>query len=113
MNLDYKNLGLKIRQYRNDKGLSQERLADEIFITSNHLSRIELGTRYPSLEVIVSIANTLNVSIDDLLSDSLKSGLFSANQEASSLLLDCTVEEKDFLLKTLQFLKDLLIEHGI
>ena len=64
MNLDYKDIGLRIKRFRMDKGLSQEELANAVLINSRHISNIENGRRYPSLELIVTIANTLDVTSD-------------------------------------------------
>ena len=51
--------------------MSQEALAEATNITFKHLSNIEVARKYPSLEIIISIANALDVSADDLLTDNL------------------------------------------
>lgn len=113
MVIDYTNIGLRIKRYRMDKGLSQEKLAEALIITPGHLSRVETGKRYPSLEMIISIANALGVSADDLLTDSLVCSTSAAGSEVHRLLLDSNENEMKILIKVLIFSKQLLVEHGI
>lgn len=60
-----KLLGLRIKELRKGKGLSQEQLSEEIDIDPKHLSRIEVGNSYPSLDTLENIAKALNVEIKD------------------------------------------------
>ncbi|MFH1015013.1 MAG: helix-turn-helix transcriptional regulator, partial [Nitrospirota bacterium] len=59
-------LGARIKELRKAKGLSQEELSEKVGIDSKHLSRIEVGKSYPSLDTLERIANALNVEIKDL-----------------------------------------------
>lgn len=61
-----KLLGTRIKDLRRAAGLSQEQLAEKIHIDSKHLSRIEVGSGYPSIDTVENIAKTLNVEIKDL-----------------------------------------------
>lgn len=62
-------LGLKIRQLREQKNMTQMQLAEKIDISDRGLSKIEVGRVSPQLETLISIATELGVSIDYLLSD--------------------------------------------
>ena len=62
MDLDYLNLGQRIAKRRTQIGLRQNVLADLIGISNNYLSSIERGKEKPSLEVIVSLCNALQVT---------------------------------------------------
>lgn len=61
-----KLLGARIKELRKAKGLSQDRLSEEIDIDSKHLSRIEVGKNYPSLDTLQKLAGALDVEIKDL-----------------------------------------------
>ena len=61
-----KMLGARIKDLRKAGGLSQEQLAEKINIDSKHLSRIEVGNSYPSIDTVENIAKALNVEIKDL-----------------------------------------------
>ena len=62
---------------------------------------------------IVMIANALDVSADDLLTDNLKHSSSPVSTEIHDLLLDCNQDEKAILTKTVRFLKATLSEFGI
>ncbi len=61
-----KSFGSRIKEIREKQGLSQEKLAELINMESRHLSRIETGRSFTTLENIEKIAKTLNVEIEDL-----------------------------------------------
>ena len=113
MALNYESIGKRIKRYRMDKKMSQEELGNVIHITGRHVSNIETGAKSPSLELLVLIANALDVSSDDLLTDSLKHSSSPVGTEIHDLLLDCNNDEKAILTKTVIFLKATLAEHGI
>ena len=93
--------------------MSQEDLADRVSTTHKHISNIETAVKGPSLEMLVLIANALDVSADDLLTDNLKHSSSPVGTEIHDLLLDCNHDEKAILTRTLKFLKSLLSEFGI
>lgn len=59
-------LGLRIRYFRKEKGLSIEELAFRADIHPNYLGDIERGQRNPSIKNIEKIAQGLGVDISDL-----------------------------------------------
>lgn len=61
--------GSKVRQLRNSKGFSQEKLAFEIEMDLTSVNEIEKGKRNPTLRTIVRIAQALEVKPAELLSD--------------------------------------------
>ena len=113
MAVDYESIGKRIKRYRMDKKLSQEALAEQLNTIHKHISNIETGVRGPSLEMLIMIANALDVSADDLLTDNLKHSSSPVNTELHDLLLDCNNDEKDILIKLVKYAKVLLVEHGI
>lgn len=70
--MDYVALGMRIRQLRYQRRLTQEQLAELSHLSASFLGHIERGSRKASLETIVCIANSLDAGIDELLIDSLK-----------------------------------------
>ena len=71
MELDYQAIGIRIRRLRKEQGLTQQRLAELSSQEPSNISHIERGATKLSLPTIVNIANSLNVTVDDLLCDSL------------------------------------------
>lgn len=58
--------GLRLRQLREEKGLSQEAFADRCGLDRTYVSGIERGRRNPSLKNIAKIAGTLGLSVSQL-----------------------------------------------
>ena len=58
----------KLQQLRKQKELTQEQLAEELFISRTAISKWESGKGYPNIESLKSISKLFSVSIDDLLS---------------------------------------------
>lgn len=58
----------KIQQLRKSKGLTQEELADYLYVSRTAISKWESGRGYPNIESLRAIAKFFSVSIDDLLS---------------------------------------------
>ncbi|MGM9552960.1 MAG: helix-turn-helix domain-containing protein [Faecousia sp.] len=73
MEIDYARLGRRIANRRKEKGQRQNALAQKIGISNNHLSSIECGKERPSLEVLISICNALEVTPDYLLMGNMHS----------------------------------------
>lgn len=69
--MDYKDLGNRVRTVRRQQSLTQEQLAEKVGISSSFLGHIERGTRVASLDTLVALCNTLNVTPEYLLSASL------------------------------------------
>lgn len=70
--LNYQALGLKIRECRRLRNLSQEKLSELCGISANYLSRVETNNGgIISLPTLVKVCNALSVSMDYMLSDSL------------------------------------------
>ncbi len=58
----------KLQQLRKQKELTQEQLAEELFVSRTAISKWESGKGYPNIDSLKSISKLFSVSIDDLLS---------------------------------------------
>ena len=67
MFFDEKGFGQRIKKLRVNKGLTQERMADELAITVSSLAKLEIGTRTPSIDSIIQLAAYFGVSLDYLV----------------------------------------------
>lgn len=61
--------GENIRKAREEMGITQQTLADKLYVTRQAVSRWENGSRYPDLLTAKALAKSLNTSLDDLLTD--------------------------------------------
>jgi DNA-binding XRE family transcriptional regulator len=58
-----------IKVWREYRGLTQQQLAEAAGISIPFLSQIETGKRKPSVGVLLKIASTLRLGVDDLLQE--------------------------------------------
>ena len=58
----------KLQQLRTKSGLTQEQLAEKVFVSRVAVAKWESGRGYPNLDSLKSLAKIFNISIDDLLS---------------------------------------------
>lgn len=60
--------GLKLRQLRLDKSITQYELADRAGLSQSYINEIEKGKKYPKTEKIVALARAMDTSYDALVS---------------------------------------------
>lgn len=66
---DESAIGRKIKQLRQDRGLSLQALADQTGHTKGYLSKVEHSQKSPPVSTLITIAAALGVSVADLLSE--------------------------------------------
>ena len=70
--MDKNHLAIRVKELRNQKGMSQEFLAEESGLSLRTIQRIEKGESNPTGESLKRLANALDVSPDDLIDWSIK-----------------------------------------
>ncbi|MBQ2160938.1 MAG: helix-turn-helix domain-containing protein [Firmicutes bacterium] len=60
--------GAVIRRLRESKKLTQEELADKLFVTSKAVSKWETGQGFPDISLLEPLAKALDISVIELLS---------------------------------------------
>ena len=58
----------KLQELRKQKGLTQEELAEVLFVSRTAISKWESGRGYPNIESLKAISKFFGVTIDELLS---------------------------------------------
>ena len=78
----------KLQELRKNKGLTQEELAEALYVSRTAISKWESGRGYPNIDSLKEISNYFSVSIDDLLSgDKLLS--IAENENKSNIRSVC------------------------
>ena len=84
--------GQKIAELRTNMGLSQEQLAEKLYVTRAMVSKWERGICLPDYNMILKIAEMLSVSPDEIMSrkDAVLNELFSflSDTDSDDLLKD-------------------------
>lgn len=62
-------LGEKIKKLRNDNNLTQEQLAEKLYVTRTAVSKWETDKGFPAIDSLKLISNLFGISIDELISD--------------------------------------------
>lgn len=73
--------GRKMRAVRESASMSRELAAEKAGITASYLGEVERGEKWPSLEIIRTIATALNVSLPTLFE-------FEAQEADSGILIE-------------------------
>lgn len=103
--MDYYEIGQRIRKIRKAHGLSQEILAEQVGISTTHMSHIETGNTKLSLPVLVALADTLEVHTDDLLYEHNRVDRSDAMDAIMSVLDTCTTQQVKILKDVLKATK--------
>jgi len=64
----------KLQELRKQKGLTQEKLAESLYVSRTAVSKWESGRGYPNIDSLKAIAGFFEITIDELLS-----GVFAAS----------------------------------
>lgn len=75
MEINYKDIGIRIKQERFNQNITQEKLAEISGISVTHMSNIENANTKLSLPVLVNIANALNCNANIILFGNTNSNL--------------------------------------
>lgn len=102
--IDYAKLGLRIKELRIKKGLTQDNLAELVGCNTSHISNIENNHTKVSLNVLLSIANTLNTSIDYLLANQYDNSQLALDNEILRAIKDCDSQKKEKILKIIEII---------
>ena len=92
--LDRVALGKRVREARNRSRYTQEVLAEKADIAVAYLGEIERGEKTPSLDVLVKLAESLEVSCDYLLRDSVEAGTVYVDADISRKLAGLTRKQR-------------------
>lgn len=108
MRTNHKLIGEHIRKMRVLKKLTQAELAELIGTSCPYLSQLETGHRKISLDILMRIANALEITTDSLL---LGTNLIYEDRFQLSMIElfeDCSCYEKQVILETAIALKSIL-----
>ncbi|MDL2218467.1 helix-turn-helix domain-containing protein [Christensenellaceae bacterium OttesenSCG-928-M15] len=89
MELNYIDIGKRIRSERKRQNLSQDQLAEMAEISTTHMSHIETANTKLSLPVLIKLANSLHVSTDALVCDNTVTSKAIYHNQIADVLSQC------------------------
>lgn len=105
----YKDVGMRIRKIRKQTPYTQATLAEATGFSTAYIANIERGSN-ASLTALYNIAQVLQVSMDYLLG--LTHSTEDTEEQISRILMDCTPQQRDFLLTALFDLYENMRQHA-
>ena len=103
-----KGIGTRIKAGRVAAGLTQDRLAEKVGISSTYLSAIECNVKDPKLATFIKIANAIGASADDLLADVLNVKQYEQYIEREERIRKLPLKEQNKIYRIL----DVMIEEA-
>ena len=83
--MDQKKIGLFLKELRKEKGLTQERLAEQFNVSSRTISRWENGNNMPDLDILMEISDFYEVDLREIFNGERKSE--NMNKETKETVL--------------------------
>ena len=100
-----KLIGSRIRELREQQHLSQADLASEVNVSVSYISHIENGNKQASIEIYITIANVLGVTVDELLYGNQVNDPTAYQTDMDIILSDCNNFEKKVIYEMSKTLK--------
>ncbi len=100
--MDMKAVGMRIKEAREAKKLTQEDLAAIVDLSPTHVSVIERGLKVVKLDKFVAIANALDVSADSLLVDVVVHSIDGTSGELPEAFKELPLEERKRCLRAIK-----------
>ena len=104
MEANYKKIGKNIKAIRNAKGMTQAELAERSDLSAVSIGYIENAKKQASLSALISIANALEVGMDNLL---------VGQEKHVDLFADTTERQRKIVCDIIKAVKDILEQNNI
>lgn len=93
--MDQVKIGIFLKQLRNEKGLSQEKLAEVFGVSSRSVSRWENGRTMPDISIMIELADYYDIDIRELLNGERKSEDMNKDmKDTLTMVADYTDKQK-------------------
>ena len=106
--IDFDLIGKRIREVRKSKGISQMKLAEKADLSISYISMLENAKRKASLGVLIRIANSLEITVDELLNGNQLFNPTEYQTDIDLLMADCDHYEKRIIYEVIRALKEAL-----
>ena len=97
--MNQQKIGEFLKHLRNDKGLTQEQLAEYFYVSSRTVSRWETGRNMPDVEMLIELADFYDVEICEIIDGERKSENVEKEKETLKKIAEYADAEKAKLKK--------------
>ena len=99
-----KRVGKRIKERREELGMTQEEFAEKLGVATNYISTIERGASFPRYEKLVLLLNGLQTSADAIFCDVLDYSNGYQASELSQKLEELPPDEQKRILGVVEFM---------
>ena len=101
--MDQIKVGAFLKHLRKEKGITQEKLSEELGVSGRTISRWETGKNMPDISLLVEIAEFFDVSIPEIIKGERKSeDMKEEAKEVAETMSDYAKAEKEQLVKSIR-----------
>lgn len=100
-------IGQRIQKYRMKQNLTQDQVAETAGISQKHLSRIEQGYHNPRFDMIIQIAEALNIPTDALAKDMSDNDISIFLENIRPNVEKLSASQLEYLQKSIKLLADI------
>lgn len=111
MSINFKIIGIRVREARMYNRMSQAELAERIDMSVSYISHIETAKKRASLETLVRMANVLGVTVDYFLNGNQVNDSAEYRTDLMRLFDDCNGYEKRIIYEIALATKKSLLEN--
>ena len=105
--LSGKQFGKRLRQIRTSKRITIETVAEKIGVLETYIPQLERGEKLPSFDTLIYLANTLGVTVDELVCDYIEADKITVPNNISKKMEQLTPKQR----KHIEEMADKMIEY--
>ena len=99
-------VGQRIQKYRTRQNLTQDQVAERAGISQKHLSRIEQGYHNPRFDMIIQIAEALNIPTDALAKDMSNDDIYIFLESIKPSIERLNSAQREYVKKSIELLSE-------
>lgn len=100
--MDMKKTGAFLKELRKGKNITQEQLAEKLYVSGRTVSRWETGSNLPDLEVLIELADLYEVDIRELIDGERKSAVVEEQEDTLKKVAEYAENERKMLEKRMR-----------
>ena len=94
--MDTKKIGMFLKQWRNERGMTQEQLGEKLGVSNKTISRWETGNYMPPVDCLNMLSDIYHISINEILGGERASGDEFTKIAEQNITATLKELEKDF-----------------
>lgn len=102
--MDITELGIRIKQCRKSRQLTQEKLAELVDVSPHYIYEIEKGMKCMSLSTLIDISSALDISTDYLLFGETNSSHQSRNDQLKVIMDNIPPKQRNNIAEVISLL---------